>query len=341
MDGALTRTGVFSYVLGDGTTRREYRPPEEVFAPASLASYAGATVTDGHPAEFVDATNWRTVAVGHVPAPGIQDGIHVVAPIVIQDAAMLAMVDSGDRTEISNGYLADLDPTPGVSPEGEPYDAIQRGIVINHVALLPPGTARAGSTARLRLDAGACISHDMAQPDAKRHTDDAAPCTQCAALKAAVQDAESRADKAEAQAKAGPSPEAIRKAAKDLALVQVQAARFKVDADGAGMSPEGDDAIIMGILKKAGLDLSKIPNVTHEQLMAFLQSVAGAPAPADAPKDTPPADAPPAPPGTTDAVSAARGDVPPRQDATPSTYTDRAAAARKRRENAWRRDPSH
>src|SRR5688572_1127688 len=50
------------------------------------------------------------------------------------------------------GYLADVVHEPGVTPSGEHFDAVQRGIKFNHLALLPLGGARAGSGARLRLD---------------------------------------------------------------------------------------------------------------------------------------------------------------------------------------------
>ena len=50
--------------------------------------------------------------------------------------------------ELSCGYNLRLDETPGVW-EGQPYDAIQRDIEINHLALVDK--ARAGEQARLNL----------------------------------------------------------------------------------------------------------------------------------------------------------------------------------------------
>ena len=40
----LTRTGIFKYKLEDGSERRELRRPEDVFDPASLASYEGKPI---------------------------------------------------------------------------------------------------------------------------------------------------------------------------------------------------------------------------------------------------------------------------------------------------------
>src|SRR5690606_28507268 len=47
-------------------------------------------------------------------------------------------IESGERKEISLGYKCQLDPTPGTW-NGESYDAVQKNIVVNHVALGPKG----------------------------------------------------------------------------------------------------------------------------------------------------------------------------------------------------------
>lgn len=68
---------------------------------------------------------------------------------------MIGMIDRKEREECSCGYHCDLDPTPGVTPGGERFDAIQKNIRYNHLALGPGGGwGRGGSTVRLRLDAG-------------------------------------------------------------------------------------------------------------------------------------------------------------------------------------------
>ncbi|MGL5431928.1 MAG: DUF2213 domain-containing protein, partial [Plesiomonas shigelloides] len=55
-------------------------------------------------------------------------------------------IESG-KCELSAGYTAKYDFTPGVTADGEAYDAVQRDIRINHVALVP--RARAGRQARV------------------------------------------------------------------------------------------------------------------------------------------------------------------------------------------------
>ena len=149
------RTGILVYSNADGTERREYRPPEEAFAADSLASLMGKPITIGHKA-FVTAGNAAKVApVGSVLSAGRQDGNAIRADIVIYN------LDT-DARELSCGYSLNLDETPGITPEGEHYDAIQRNIVYNHVALVPQG--RAG-IARLNMDGSQIIDDERNEND--------------------------------------------------------------------------------------------------------------------------------------------------------------------------------
>lgn len=141
----LTRVGIFEYHNPDGTIRRELRLPEEVFAAESLASYKGKPVILTHEAGLVDVENVQQEHIGTILSEGMQDGDNVRAQIVIHDAESL---DYGLR-ELSLGYTQTPDETPGVW-NGQPYDAIQRNIQINHLALVEK--ARAGEQARLNID---------------------------------------------------------------------------------------------------------------------------------------------------------------------------------------------
>ncbi len=68
----LTSSGVFAYKTADGSTRLEYRPPEEVFAAAALASFVGAPVTDMHPDDFVTPENFSRLSKGTVLSVGAE-----------------------------------------------------------------------------------------------------------------------------------------------------------------------------------------------------------------------------------------------------------------------------
>lgn len=141
----LTRSGVFPYRQPDGTIRREYRPPAEVFHADSLAKFKGLPITEGHPG-MVDGKSVRPHLLGTVISEGRQDGNDLRADIVINATGP---VDEKGLRELSVGYTVELVEQSGTTPEGEHYDAIQTKITPNHLGLVKAG--RAGN-ARLNLD---------------------------------------------------------------------------------------------------------------------------------------------------------------------------------------------
>lgn len=142
----LTSCGIFEYTNPDGSVRRELRLPEDVFSPESLRSYRGKPVVITHEAGLIDKNNVAENQIGTILSEGERSGGDVVAEIIIHDTD--AMRSCG-LIELSLGYNLDLDETPGVW-NGQRYDAIQRNIRINHLALVRE--ARAGEQARLNLD---------------------------------------------------------------------------------------------------------------------------------------------------------------------------------------------
>ena len=151
MPANLTRTGVFKYTNPDGTTRRELRLPEEVFAQDSLDSLRDAPVVWGHPA-MVTPANIREHEIGHISGTPKGDGVRLVSgELVVKRADGLAKVDSGEGQELSCGYKCHTEMRSGVY-QGEKFDCIQRGIVYNHVGMGPKGWGRAGGDVALRLD---------------------------------------------------------------------------------------------------------------------------------------------------------------------------------------------
>jgi len=152
VDAALTRAGIFEYVLPDGSVRREYRDPAEVFVEDSIETLRAAPVTRLHPADMVTPDTWKDAdVIGHVDGAPAREEDLVVAQVVIQDADAIDAIDREKMREVSCGYVCELDLTPGELPSGERYDARQTKIRYNHVALVPRG--RAGREVALRLDA--------------------------------------------------------------------------------------------------------------------------------------------------------------------------------------------
>lgn len=155
-EAKAVRAGIQLY-LGDEVGKpdlkmvRVYRPAEEVFADKSLQSFTHAPVTVNHPDEAVNAGNWKDLAVGEVSTAAKKDGDWVWLPLILKDKDAIASVESGKR-ELSAGYECQLDWTPGTSPDGQQFDAVQRNIKINHLAIVD--RARAGSQARIGDGAG-------------------------------------------------------------------------------------------------------------------------------------------------------------------------------------------
>jgi hypothetical protein len=149
-DATAARVGVLEYPQPDGRVVREYRPPEEASDPKSLATFGGKAVTLEHPPEMLTAENTREYAVGFTGTKVVYDQGFVRVVVTLTDQEAIDAVLRGDAVEVSAGYEVDIDPTPGVTPDGQQYDAIQRNIRCNHLAVTRRG--RAGPEVRLHLD---------------------------------------------------------------------------------------------------------------------------------------------------------------------------------------------
>lgn len=206
----VTSVGIFVYHNPDGSERRELRLPEEVFSPKSLASYKGKPIIVTHEAGYVDKDNVQEEHIGTILSEGYQDGNDVRTEIIIHDTD--AVKDTGLR-ELSCGYNLRLEETPGVW-EGEPYDAIQRDIEINHLALVDK--ARAGEQARLNVDSRTqnCLKGErlnMAKAKKTKRHDSEAPTPE--ELAAAVEAFKQRRAERMGVADEGPAPPAEEPAA--------------------------------------------------------------------------------------------------------------------------------
>lgn len=177
----VARIGLQTYILPDGTERREFRPASEVFSWGSLDSYRGKPITLGH--VEVNSENAKEVMVGACTGNAYRqfddddysEGVGVLCPITIHDAGAIAEAKDKNAAEISVGYTTiDIDQPgwgnnktgefffdtdrpnikqdelPGESSDWVRFDAVQTNIRVNHVALVFRG--RAG-IAKLNLDA--------------------------------------------------------------------------------------------------------------------------------------------------------------------------------------------
>lgn len=244
VDAYPTRVGVLNYRRADGSIQRELKHPDEVFSPESLASLRGAPFTDDHPSQGeVNPSTWRDLARGHVGDTVRQDGDHVYAQVLVQDADIIRRIQTGDVCELSCGYQADYDPTPGTY-NGQNYDGIQRNIRYNHLAGGGKNWGRAGNSVRLRLDAADATNVDSPPMALRIDGKDYDPAT--AEAQAAITTLESARDtnagRADAAEKALAKAKADLLLAQDPKLIQVRVqARCKV-LDGCRLIVKGHNA---------------------------------------------------------------------------------------------------
>ena len=142
----IARTGTQDYLARelqlDGDPERTIlvnRLPEDVFEAATLASFEGKPVTDGHPPENVSPENYASYAKGHVQNVRKQ-GDYIVADLYVNDAALASDIRNAVKREVSCGYLCNYE------PDGTGYK--QTHIRGNHVAVVPKG--RAGATVAIK-----------------------------------------------------------------------------------------------------------------------------------------------------------------------------------------------
>ncbi|MBW2956150.1 DUF2213 domain-containing protein [Hafnia paralvei] len=118
------------------------RSPEQVFHPATLASFEGMSITILHPEDengnvrLVNPENWKELAVGHLQdirhGTGDQSDL-MLADLIVKDESAIQLIEDGLR-EVSCGYDAEYE-------QIEPGKAEQVDITGNHVALVPKGRA--------------------------------------------------------------------------------------------------------------------------------------------------------------------------------------------------------
>lgn len=151
VDLFAARTGVQKYMGSElGLMDRDvvvvYRPEDEVFNRDSLSTFAHRPITNDHPPVLVDATNYAEYSKGFTGSDIRRSADKVNLQAVVADKVLIDAIQAGKR-QLSAGYTCNIEFAPGVTPDGVAYDAVQRNVRINHVAVVDAG--RAGSTCRI------------------------------------------------------------------------------------------------------------------------------------------------------------------------------------------------
>lgn len=159
----IARTGYQTYLEseliedGDPSERvNVYRSPDEVFSPATLASFEGKPVCNGHPCVDVTPDNYKVYSKGHVQHVRIgkgDDADKILADLYITDKDLIDEIQNGKR-EVSAGYYAE-------DKEDSTGRICQTKIRGNHVAVVDEG--RAGRSVCIR-DAAKDINSSINNP---------------------------------------------------------------------------------------------------------------------------------------------------------------------------------
>jgi hypothetical protein len=129
-----------------------YVPEDELQNEESIKSLEGKPISIGH--------IWQKMgnidSVGNIAGEPKYDPVTkmLTADILITEKEAVDRItkasNSSDKlVDQSAAYRSKISWVPGVSPEGEKYDGIQRNILYNHVALLGKGRGRAGEDVRI------------------------------------------------------------------------------------------------------------------------------------------------------------------------------------------------
>lgn len=137
----IARTGTQEYYPRElGLSGNEpitvYRNADDVFSPATMASFEGKPVTDDHPPTFLDASNYSSYMRGvvqNVRRGSGENAEYILADIIVHDAGVIAEIEGGKR-EISCGYDCKY-----VDNGDGTYRQID--MVGNHVAIVDTGRA--------------------------------------------------------------------------------------------------------------------------------------------------------------------------------------------------------
>ena len=141
----------------DGKTIKVLKEPTELKAAADCARML--PVTNDHPSQRIvtdqkEIKGWTDLVNYDEKAEKIRTNIEV------RDAETIKDIQEG-KDNVSIGFMCDLDYTPGTWKD-EKYDAVQRNIVLNHVAIVKKGRCPTGMCGIGHDSKGAAIISDSA-----------------------------------------------------------------------------------------------------------------------------------------------------------------------------------
>ena len=132
------------------------KPFEELEAAALFAD--GIPITRDHPLAGI-VTDRRQV-LGFFKSPTAADNL-LKGILAITDKDLIADVKDKKLTEVSAGFFCDLDDSASGDVDGKAYDATQKNIFLNHVAVVENGRCSIENGCGINLDSKAPLPQDL------------------------------------------------------------------------------------------------------------------------------------------------------------------------------------
>jgi|GEM_PF-1325049 hypothetical protein len=169
-----TRSGIFIYHNEDGSPRRAYRAPAEVFKRESMDSFKGKPIINNHQMGVtpkITADNVKGYQIGAIGENIRRENNLMWVSGTIHDKSGVEAVEGG-RRGLSLAYDSDDIEEHGITEDGLEYDFRQTNIRGNHLAIVDRG--RAGDVARIPTMDTADVEEvlDTAMPGAGEKKED-------------------------------------------------------------------------------------------------------------------------------------------------------------------------
>lgn len=168
-EAAVAKVGILSYVLTDGSIRRELVTNAVLSNQDSINTLKMKPITNQHPSEILlDSRTVKKRKVGFTGENIRMVGDHLVSSLTITDNDAVTSIEHGSN-ELSPGYQVKLLLKPGRLDSGEEYDAVQQFRKYNHLATCD--LARGGRDLRLNFDSAVHCDGFEIHEDAKLTTE--------------------------------------------------------------------------------------------------------------------------------------------------------------------------
>lgn len=245
-DNPLSKVGVFEYLgrelPGAPDPDRVYRvlrPAEELSDPACIDSFRLVPLVDEHTWLGADGLPAEQKGVHGATGEGVHfDGEYLRGPLKIFSTALASLIEAGKR-ELSCGYRCVYDWTAGVW-NGEPFDAVQREIRGNHVALVGEGRMGPDVAVLDRKPFTTAVSFDSLEYRKMPTLEELnAKLEELAPVLAQVE--EINAKIAALSAEADPSPAAVEASAAEAEGAAEEVIEAAIEVEEAAVSVEGSE----------------------------------------------------------------------------------------------------